>query len=60
LEFAQVNSAEVFTSYGGIEMKLIVHDFKVKIGDKVQMNHYPTNLYRDDEAKNYITSFISD
>jgi hypothetical protein len=24
------------------------------------MNHYPTNLYRDDEVKNYVTSYISD
>ena len=49
-----MNSAEGFTSYAGLEMRVIVHEFKVKIEDKVSLNHYPTNLYRDDEVKTVI------
>ena len=29
-ELNRVNSAEDFTSYGGIEMKLIIHEFRIK------------------------------
>lgn len=47
LEFSFVDNVEVFTSYCGIEMKLIIKDFKVKVEDKVHLNKYPSNLYRD-------------
>ena len=43
-------------------MRMIVHDFKVKVEDKTEMKHnrYPTNLFRDDEVKSHIEMFISD
>ena len=56
---ALTNSAEEFTSYGGIEMRIIIHDFKVKLEDQVKMSKYPANLYRDDDVKTHMLSFIA-
>jgi hypothetical protein len=33
LELVRVNSSEIFTSYGGIEIRLIVKSFKPQISD---------------------------
>lgn len=53
LEMAKVDSSTCFTSYAGIEIKLIVHNFKVVQGtkEKVLLSRYPVNIYRDDEMK---------
>lgn len=51
LEMAKVDSASVFTSYGGIEIRLIVSNFKIVQGPQVALSRYPVNLYRDDEMK---------
>ncbi len=58
VELAVTNSAEEFTSYGGLEMRMIVHDFKVKINDEIKMSKYPANLYRDDEVKMIIQQYV--
>lgn len=61
LELAQVNSANVFTSYAGVELKLIVKSFKVQPGgekNKLSIIRYPVNIYRDSEIKNLISSFV--
>jgi hypothetical protein len=57
LEMAKVNSSDVFTSYGGIEIKLIVKSFQPVLKEKVELKRYPVNLYRDDEIKNLISSY---
>ncbi len=57
-ELVTTNSAEEFTSYGGVEMRLIIHDFKVKLGEHIKMSKYPANLYRDDDIKAYMLHFI--
>ena len=56
LEIKRVDSNDVFTSYGGIEIKLIVKAFKHLSyeKDKVNLQRYPINLYRDDEIKTLI------
>ena len=53
-------TAEDFTNYLGLEMKFIIHDFKVKLGDQLKMSKYPANLYRDDEVKTMLSSFLND
>jgi hypothetical protein len=53
------NSAEEYTSYGGIEMRFIVHDFKVRLGEHVSMSKYPANMHRDDDVKTHILHFIA-
>ena len=58
VELALVNSAEEFTSYGGIEMRMIIQDFKVKINDESKLSKYPANLFRDDDVKMSIQNFI--
>ena len=58
LELRKVNSTDVFTSYAGLECRLIVHSFKPQL--KVENLHptrYPTNLYRDDEFKTTVQAF---
>jgi hypothetical protein len=66
LEMNKVNSANVFTSYGGLEVKLIVKSFKPVTQDKDQATliRHPVNLYRDDEMKtliqNYTHSCVAD
>jgi hypothetical protein len=57
MEVAQVDSASVFTSYAGIEIKLIVKSFKIEKGD-ASLTRYPLNLYRDDEIKTLIQSYL--
>ena len=60
VELALANSAEEFTSYAGVEMKMIIQDFKVKLNDESKLSKYPTNLFRDDEAKMSIQNFVRD
>lgn len=59
LEMNRVNSAEVFTSYGGLEVKLIVKQFKPSLQEKdnVTLTRYPVNLFRDDEMKTLIQNY---
>lgn len=57
LELRKVNSAEVFTSYAGVECRLIVHSFKPQLKESLHPTRYPTNLYRDDEFKTTIQAF---
>jgi len=57
LELRKVNSAEVFTSYAGVECRLVVHSFKPQLKESLHPTRYPTNLYRDDEFKTTIQAF---
>jgi len=57
LELRRVNSQEVFTSYAGVECRLIVHSFKPQLKEQLHPTRYPTNLYRDDEFKTTIQAF---
>lgn len=57
LEMRKVNSAEVFTSYGNLEIRLIVTSFKVNLNERLNPTRYPINLFRDDEIKTQIQQF---
>jgi hypothetical protein len=57
LEMRKVNSAENFTSYGNLEIRLIVHSFKPNLNEKLNPTRYPINLFRDDEFKTQIQQF---
>jgi len=57
LELHRVNSAEVFTSYGNIEIRLVVHSFKPNLNERLNPTRYPINLFRDDELKTQIQHF---
>lgn len=54
LELKKVDSNAVFTSYAGLEVRLIVHSFKPQISEALHPTRWPTNLYRDDEFKTTI------
>ena len=41
IELSKANSAEGYTSYNGIEMKLIIHEFERKIEENVKMSKFP-------------------
>jgi hypothetical protein len=58
LEMAKVNSSNVFTSYGGCEVRLIVKSFKPVTTDKdtPTLTRHPVNLFRDDEIKMMINA----
>lgn len=58
LELAKVKSEDVFTSYGGVELKLIVNSLTAKAGDSISLNRHPANIYRDAEVKTCIGNFI--
>ena len=60
VELTKVNSAEEFTSYGGLEMRLIIHEFKIREAEQMKLKKYPTNLYRDNDAKNLMLQYICD
>jgi len=59
LEWNKVDSSSVFTSYAGIELRLIAGNMKLVSGtkDKVLLTRYPVNLYRDDEMKTLFQSY---
>ena len=57
LEIRKVNSAEVFTSYGNLEIRLIVSSFKPNLNERLNPTRYPINLFRDDEVKTQIQQF---
>jgi hypothetical protein len=58
LELARVDSQNVFTSYGGLELKLIAKAFSVnKSNSKIVLSRHPTNIYRDSEIKTTIQAF---
>ena len=63
LEVAKVNSADVFTSYGGIELRIVVKEFSINSKQGVNkvkpedLARYPVNLYRDDEIKSAIQAY---
>jgi len=58
LEMNRVNSADVFTSYGGHEVRLIVKAFTHKAGnDKVVLSRHAQNLFRDAEMKTVVQNF---
>ena len=57
LELKKVDSNAVFTSYAGLEVRLIVHSFKPQLGEPLHPTRWPTNLYRDDEFKTTIQHF---
>lgn len=56
VELKKVDSNTVFTSYGGVEVRLIVSAFKPQFDKKNDLHpsRHPTNLYRDDEFKTAI------
>ena len=54
LEMTRVNSADVFTSYGGIEIRLIVKAFTLNDGGSPTLSRHPINIFRDDEIKTLI------
>jgi hypothetical protein len=54
LELKKVNSNAVFTSYAGLEVRLIVNAFEPVLGESITPTRTPTNLYRDDEFKTTI------
>lgn len=58
LEMAKVNSANVFTSYGGCEVRLIVRSFKPVTTDKdtPTLTRHPVNLFRDEEIKTLVNA----
>lgn len=49
--------ASCFTSYAGLECRLIVHSFKPLLKEKLHPTRFPSNLYRDDEFKTTIQHF---
>jgi hypothetical protein len=57
LEMRRVNSAEVFTSYANLEVRLIVHSFKPNLQERLNPTRFPTNLFRDAELKTIIQHF---
>jgi hypothetical protein len=57
LEMRRVNSADLFTSYANLEIRLIVHSFKPNLNEKLNPTRYPINLFRDDEFKTQIQQF---
>ena len=54
LELKKVDSNAVFTSYAGLEVRLIINQFKPQLGESLHPTRWPTNLYRDDEFKTTI------
>jgi len=53
----RVDSNQVWTSYSGLEVRLIVQDFRPRFSDPSPSNSHPTNLFRDDEFKTTIQHF---
>ncbi len=57
LEMRRANTNDCFTSYANIEVRLIVHGFKVMLQEKLNPTRFPSNLFRDDEFKTLIQNY---
>jgi hypothetical protein len=57
LEIRKVNSQENFTSYGNLEIRLIVNSFKPNLNERLNPTRYPINLFRDSEIKTQVQQF---
>ena len=61
LELTSVSADESFTSYAGLEMRLIINRFSKFSQTRVELQQrYPQNLYRDDQVSFHITKFLQD
>ena len=54
-----VGNTNCFTSYAGLEMRMIINQMDIKKDFKVELKKYPTNLYRDDKMKISIQNFLN-
>ena len=54
-----VGNANCFTSYAGVEMRMIIHQMDIKKDYRVELKKFPTNLYRDDKMKTSIQNFLN-
>ena len=54
-----VGNANNFTSYAGVEMRMIIHQMDIKKDYRVELKKFPTNLYRDDKMKSSIQNFLN-
>lgn len=59
IELIGSSSQQTFTSYAGVEMRMIIHQMDIKKDYKVELKKYPTNLYRDDLMKHVIMQFLN-
>ncbi|TNV78229.1 hypothetical protein FGO68_gene14574 [Halteria grandinella] len=46
-----------FTSYAGVEVRLVIESFKPNLQERLNPTRYPVNLFRDDEMKTVIRQF---
>lgn len=53
----ELKRSDTFTSYSGLEVRLIVNSFKPQLQEELHPVRWPTNLYRDDEFKTTIQAF---
>ena len=59
IDLVQVNAKESFTSYAGLEMRLIIHKFSRFSEGRVDLpNKYTQNLFRDPVACTCINNFV--
>jgi hypothetical protein len=57
LEMNRVNSSDVFTSYGGIEVRLVVKAFSVQAKSDITLSRHPVNIFRDQSIKTAIQHY---
>ena len=48
-----------FTSYAGVEMRMVIKQMDIKKDYRVELKKFPTNLYRDDKMKTCIQNFLN-
>lgn len=60
MDMREVKSTENFTSYQNVEVRFIIHSFKSKLEDKVNIGKQSMNLFRDDELKTLIAHFLNE
>lgn len=52
-------ASNAFTSYAGVEMKMIIHQMDIKKEFRVELKKFPSNLYRDDKMKTAINRYLN-
>ena len=52
-------ASSCFTSYAGVEMKMIIKQMDIKKDYRVELKKFPTNLYRDDKMKTCVQNFLN-
>jgi hypothetical protein len=56
-EHPAATDSQSFTCYAGVEVRLVIENFKPQLQERLNPTRYPVNLFRDNEMKQVVRHF---